>query len=67
MTSRSEDIWGATACGFTLGVVACAMAVQYGGLKDAAPNMRIQAVELGYAEWVVSPDGSTEFKWKDGK
>ena len=37
--------------------------------KDQLPvkSVQIQAVELGYAEWVVSPDGSTEFKWKESK
>ena len=67
MSSRSDDIFGAAGTGFFIGVMACAMLVKYGGLADAAPSMRVEAVELGHAEWAVSLDGSTEFKWKDGK
>jgi len=30
-------------------------------------DLRTQAVNHGAAEWVVHPDGSTEFKWKESK
>jgi hypothetical protein len=31
----------------------------------AVVPMREEAVERGFAEWVVHPDGSTTWKWKE--
>lgn len=33
--------------------------------KAVTKQVRTEAVEHGHAEWIVSPDGTTEFKWKD--
>jgi hypothetical protein len=30
-------------------------------------NLKKQAVEKGYAEWVVESSGKTTWKWKDNK
>jgi hypothetical protein len=65
MTSKYDGIFTGLSVGFMVGVTVCSMLVRFGGLKDALPNMRIEAVDLGHAEWVVSSDGSTEFKWKE--
>ncbi len=52
--------------GFFLGMLFSAALLHFGGLKEAAPNLKSEAVERGYAEFVViDSKGSTEFKWKE--
>ena len=33
------------------------------GARSERLRMQVEAIEHGHAEWIVSPDGSTEFRW----
>ena len=50
---------------FILLLIAIVCAFGGGAVGDslARADMRTHAVEHGHAEWIVSPDGSTEFHW----
>ena len=41
--------------------LALSSAIGWGSYKD----LQVEAVKRGAAEWVVSPEGETTFKWKE--
>lgn len=49
--------------GGTLIFVGCLLAESVTELKDLKQN----AIEKGYAEWIVDVRGNVEFKWKENK
>lgn len=52
------DVMCATAV-FLLGILV--------GLWTGTNVTQKEAVRIGHAEWVISVNGSTEFKWKEAK
>jgi hypothetical protein len=37
------------------------------GFLEGVRAYQIDAIERGFAEWKVNPDGTTEFRWKESK
>lgn len=65
---KSDNDWlGYIFFGFALGMMFSMVLLKFGALKGIDPNLRSEAIELGYAELIVGADGSTEFKWKEVK
>ena len=46
------------------GVIGTALSFRI-GFNAGKSVVGIQAVEFGYAEWIVATDGSVKFKWKE--
>jgi hypothetical protein len=52
--------------GVALGAILLSIILLMSGMTPTAINKKWEkeAVEKGHAEWMISPDGSTVFRWK---
>lgn len=59
----TDDFFGSI-CGCLFVIIAILVTTIFiiGGQKD---SIKVEAVERGYAEWVVDSSGDSEWKWKE--
>ena len=50
---------------FFLGMISGFCSGFRGGAGKGAHEVQIEAIEQGYAEWIIDKEGNTKFQWKE--
>jgi hypothetical protein len=64
MDKETGAVWLVVIAGFLL-VVGTLVSVRTISYNSGVHDIRTHAVEVGCGEWVVEPNGTTTFKWKE--